>query len=240
MAINSVTTILSDALAPFTMTRFEAEQPNCIALFAVGRGGNPARHHHLLQTLANRRCTAIAPHFDMLASTVPTKAELDMRIRRLEACIDSCAHGKLPIVGIGHSIGATALLALQGAEGETLDGQQLITGSMPRLERLALLAEMLAIRLPKVLAALASGAMLAVAGSILHRLIGNEMSSPEVLGISAGATSASPSAFFAIAPGLFGQFTFAVTGSIAVLAIFFLNPGGPAFHRSAFYLPASR
>jgi len=140
MAIKSVTTILSDALAPFTMTRFEAEQPNCIALFAVGRGGNPARHHHLLQTLANRRCTAIAPHFDMLASTVPTKAELDMRIRRLEACIDSCAHGKLPIVGIGHSIGATALLALQGAEAETLDGQQLITGSMPRLERLALLA----------------------------------------------------------------------------------------------------
>jgi len=140
MGIESDTNIVSNDLEPFTITRIEAEQPKCIALFAVGRGGNPARHHHLLQTMANRSCTVIAPHFEMLASSVPTKAELDMRIHRLEASIDSCAYSNLPIVGIGHSIGATALLALQGAEGETLDGQQLITGATPRLERLALLA----------------------------------------------------------------------------------------------------
>jgi predicted dienelactone hydrolase len=76
----------------------------------------------------------------MLTSIAPTKAELDMRIRRLEASIDDCTSSNLPIVGIGHSIGATAMLALQGAEGETLDGEQLITGSTPRLERLAVLA----------------------------------------------------------------------------------------------------
>lgn len=70
----------------------------------------------------------------------PTKAELDLRIRILEASIDSCANADLPVVGIGHSIGATALLALQGAEGETIDGQHLFFGSKLRLERLALLA----------------------------------------------------------------------------------------------------
>ncbi|MGO7418362.1 iron chelate uptake ABC transporter family permease subunit, partial [Rhizobium ruizarguesonis] len=41
--------------------------------------------------------------------------------------------------------------------------------------------DVLAIRIPKILAALASGAMLAVAGSIPQRLTGNEMASPEVL-----------------------------------------------------------
>jgi pimeloyl-ACP methyl ester carboxylesterase len=136
MSVLSVDTEL-DA---FSITRIEAEELRCIALFAVGRGGNPARHLPLMQTMADRGCTVIAPHFEMLASIVPTKAELDLRIRRLEASIDTCAHGDLPVVGIGHSIGATALLALQGAEGETLDGRHLIFGSRSRLERLALLA----------------------------------------------------------------------------------------------------
>ena len=140
MGIECGTNIVSNELASCTITRFVAEHPKGIALFAVGRGGNPARHYHLLQTLAQRGFTVIAPHFEMLASTIPTKTELDMRIRRLEASIDSCACSNLPIIGVGHSIGATALLALQGAEGETFDGQPLITGSTQRLERLALLA----------------------------------------------------------------------------------------------------
>lgn len=41
-------------------------------------------------------------------------------------------------------------------------------------------------RLPRVLAAAAAGAMLALAGTILQRLSGNPMASPEVLGVSAG------------------------------------------------------
>lgn len=127
-------------LESFTIMQIKAEHPKGNALFAVGRGGDPARHHRLLRTVADRGFTVIAPHFEMLASSVPTKAELDIRIRRLEASIDSCAHTNLPVVGIGHSIGATALLALQGAEGETLEGNPLIVGSSSRLERLALLA----------------------------------------------------------------------------------------------------
>ena len=42
-------------------------------------------------------------------------------------------------------------------------------------------------RWPRMLAALAAGAMLAAAGTLLQRLTGNPMASPEVLGISAGA-----------------------------------------------------
>nr|WP_254701578.1 Fe(3+)-hydroxamate ABC transporter permease FhuB [Neorhizobium galegae] len=85
------------------------------------------------------------------------------------------------------------------------------------------LDEILAIRAPKVFAALASGAMLAVAGSILQRLTGNEMASPEVLGISAGATFGVAIALFAIAPGFSGQFAFAVGGAISVLTIILLS-----------------
>jgi iron complex transport system permease protein len=85
------------------------------------------------------------------------------------------------------------------------------------------LDDILAIRAPKVFAALASGAMLAVAGSILQRLTGNEMASPEVLGISAGATFGVAIAPFAVAPGFSGQFAFAVSGAVAVLAVILLT-----------------
>ncbi|MGL3605439.1 iron chelate uptake ABC transporter family permease subunit [Rhizobium sp. G187] len=62
------------------------------------------------------------------------------------------------------------------------------------------LGDILAVRTPKVLAAFASGAMLGVAGLILQKLTGNEMASPEVLGISAGATLALRSRFLPSAP----------------------------------------
>ncbi len=42
-------------------------------------------------------------------------------------------------------------------------------------------------RLPRIVAAACAGALLGVAGLILQRLTGNEMASPEVLGVSAGA-----------------------------------------------------
>ncbi|MGO7893155.1 Fe(3+)-hydroxamate ABC transporter permease FhuB, partial [Rhizobium leguminosarum] len=89
--------------------------------------------------------------------------------------------------------------------------------------------DVLAIRIPKILAALTSGAMLAVAGSILQRLTGNEMASPEVLGISAGATFGVAIALFAVAPGFSGQFAFAVAGAISVLFVIFASSRRSAF-----------
>ncbi|KPF42631.1 Fe(3+)-hydroxamate ABC transporter permease FhuB, partial [Rhizobium sp. AAP43] len=85
------------------------------------------------------------------------------------------------------------------------------------------LGDILAIRAPKVFAAFASGAMLGVAGLILQKLTGNEMASPEVLGISAGATFGVAIALFAVSPGLSGQFVFAVAGAVAVLGVILLT-----------------
>lgn len=51
-------------------------------------------------------------------------------------------------------------------------------------------------RLPRVLGAGAAGIMLATAGCILQRLVGNPMASPELLGISAGALLGSAAALF--------------------------------------------
>lgn len=83
--------------------------------------------------------------------------------------------------------------------------------------------DILAIRAPKIFAALAAGAMLGVAGTILQRLTGNEMASPEVLGISAGATFGVAVGLFAIAPGFSGQFAFAAAGAASVLALILLS-----------------
>ncbi|WP_442878718.1 Fe(3+)-hydroxamate ABC transporter permease FhuB [Brenneria sp. g21c3] len=50
------------------------------------------------------------------------------------------------------------------------------------------LTQLLPWRWPRVLAALAAGVMLAVAGTLIQKLTGNPMGSPEVLGISSGAS----------------------------------------------------
>ncbi|SIQ94402.1 iron complex transport system permease protein [Rhizobium sp. RU35A] len=93
-----------------------------------------------------------------------------------------------------------------------------------RLMPPALFGDLLSLRLPRILAAFAAGMMLAAAGSILQRLTGNEMASPEVLGISAGATLGVAVAVFVIAaPGLFTQLGFSALGAFAVLAIIVLT-----------------
>lgn len=70
-------------------------------------------------------------------------------------------------------------------------------------------------RLPRVLAAAASGVMLAIAGTILQRLSANPMASPEVLGISGGCAIAlilsifllpSPSNMMLVSIGTLGAF----------------------------------
>ncbi len=114
------------------------------------------------------------------------------------------------------TVGLLLVIGLSMFVGRSVDGRlAILSGEMA--------PDILAIRAPKVFAALASGAMLAVAGSILQRLTGNEMSSPEVLGISAGSTFGVAVGLFAVAPGLFGQFVFAVSGAIAVLAVIFFS-----------------
>ncbi|WP_412065341.1 Fe(3+)-hydroxamate ABC transporter permease FhuB [Rhizobium sp. SYY.PMSO] len=83
--------------------------------------------------------------------------------------------------------------------------------------------EVLPYRLPRIVGAFAAGAMLGVVGAILQRLSGNEMASPEVLGISAGATLGVTAALFLLpAPGMAAQLGFGGMGAFAVLIAIFL------------------
>ncbi|MEF2551633.1 Fe(3+)-hydroxamate ABC transporter permease FhuB [Aurantimonas sp. A2-1-M11] len=73
-------------------------------------------------------------------------------------------------------------------------------------------------RAPRLLAAASAGAMVAVAGLILQRLTGNEMASPEVLGVSAGSAFAFALSLFVVGDlGLFGESLATSLGGLAVL-----------------------
>ena len=81
----------------------------------------------------------------------------------------------------------------------------------------------IATRTPRILIALAAGICMAVAGTVLQRLINNPLASPDLLGVSAGATAA-----IVISSLLTGQSLFvlnpliALTGSAVMLAILVL------------------
>lgn len=80
--------------------------------------------------------------------------------------------------------------------------------------------DILIYRWPRVVAAFAAGIMLGAAGVILQRLTGNEMASPEILGVSAGATVGVALALFTFTSrGLLLQLGFAGLGAMTVLTL---------------------
>ena len=131
---------LQDGTESFDVTLFEAEQPSRVVLFAVGGGGNPERHAPLLAALAERGCSVAAPHFERWVSPIPTDDDLLLRARRLALALDVVARAGVPVVGLGHSIGATMLVALAGGEVWRRPGQPLAIAADSRVERLALMA----------------------------------------------------------------------------------------------------
>ncbi|MEO9341148.1 Fe(3+)-hydroxamate ABC transporter permease FhuB [Mesorhizobium sp. SB112] len=83
---------------------------------------------------------------------------------------------------LGGAVLAASLVVALGSAlliGRNPDGWFLATG--------ATLETLMPWRLPRVIAALGAGMMLGMAGTFLQRLTGNEMASPELLGISSGA-----------------------------------------------------
>lgn len=84
-------------------------------------------------------------------------------------------------------------------------------------------AEILPFRWPRIMAALSAAVLLGGAGVILQRLTGNEMASPELVGISAGATGGMAAALFALtSAGLLVQSAFAALGALVALAVMLL------------------
>lgn len=81
------------------------------------------------------------------------------------------------------------------------------------------LGDLIAWRLPRMTGAAAAGAMLAMAGVILQRLTGNDMASPEVLGLGGGASLAL-TVVLVISPaaGLGMQIGAMVVGALAMVA----------------------
>lgn len=83
-----------------------------------------------------------------------------------------------------------------------------------------LLAELLPFRAPRTVAALAAGGMLAAAGTILQRMTGNPLASPEALGISAGAgVGLAVVLFTQFAPAMGARLAGAAIGVLTVLIV---------------------
>lgn len=82
---------------------------------------------------------------------------------------------RLALLALGLVLACSLALCL-GRNGQ---GWQLVTG--------ADLADMLPWRLPRILTALAGGALLATAGVILQKLSGNPLAGPEILGVGAAS-----------------------------------------------------
>jgi len=131
---------LNDGADSFDVVLFEAADPSAAVLFSVGGGGTPERHLPLLTSLHESGCTVAAPCFDRLVTPIPTEAELLTRARRLRLALDQIAQPRLPTTGIGHSIGATMLLALAGGQAWMRDRTRLDIPPEARLQRLALMA----------------------------------------------------------------------------------------------------
>lgn len=130
---------LNDNGTPFDVTFLDLSNPTCVVLFAVGSGGNPERHLPLLTSLVDHGCAVVAPHFERLVSPRPTEGDLLQRARRLRLALDYVARPKIPAFGVGHSIGATTLLALAGAQLWLGPGQRLDIEREGRFDRLVLM-----------------------------------------------------------------------------------------------------
>lgn len=129
-----------DGAEPFIVSVHKAAENSPVVLFAVGAGGQPERHATLLNALAACSCTVVAPHFEQLASLIPTEADLTLRARRLSLTLDAFVQPGATAAGVGHSIGAATLVAVTGAQMWLGTGRRVNIAPDSRLNRLALLA----------------------------------------------------------------------------------------------------
>ncbi|UUO24916.1 hypothetical protein FGD67_18115 [Colwellia sp. M166] len=132
--------IIEDGGVPFDVSIHEGDKNCPVVLFAVGSGGQPERYSTFLKELVESDFTVIAPHFERLLSPHPREEELALRGRRLSLALSAFSQPGAKVVGVGHSIGATTLFALAGAQMWLGPGRQVNISREKRLLRLALLA----------------------------------------------------------------------------------------------------
>lgn len=134
------TQMLQDGMDSFKVSVQQAATGAPVVLFAVGAGGQPERHATLLNALAESGCMVVAPHFERLASSMPSEDELTLRARRLSLALDAFIGPTAKAIGVGHSIGAATLVAMAGAHMGLEPGRRIWIAADGRLTRLALLA----------------------------------------------------------------------------------------------------
>lgn len=129
---------LEDGTA-FDVTLLARPASSRVVLFAPGRGGDPARHQPLLEALHAGGATVIAPHGELFLNPRPTAEQLLERARRSLTAVQVLAPTGVPLHGVGHSIGASLLLAAAGAEA-WLSAEQPLRIPELELETLSLFA----------------------------------------------------------------------------------------------------
>lgn len=128
---------IDDGEGPFAVTVHGGDGQT--VLFAAGRGGDPDRHAPLLAALAAAGCLVLAPHLPFLPRPVPDANDLNRRLRRLERTLAALAPSGRPLLGIGHSLGATILVLMAGGRGQTMMGETVVAARTD-FARLVLLA----------------------------------------------------------------------------------------------------
>lgn len=108
---------LTDDHGPYDALFHPGVAGRSLVLFAVGSGGDPRRHQGLLAALADAGHAVIAPCFERRVGARVAPGELDQRCTRLAAAACAVFQPGMAMVGVGHSIGGTALLLLAGARG---------------------------------------------------------------------------------------------------------------------------
>lgn len=133
------TEILQEGAEAYKVSVHEADKHSPVVLFAAGSGGHPERYSNLLKVLIKSEFTLIAPHFERIVSPIPQEKELTLRARHLSLALDAFSQSRV-ITGVGHSIGATILLALAGGQIWLGPDRHVEITRDDRLVRIALLA----------------------------------------------------------------------------------------------------
>ncbi|MDH2067271.1 alpha/beta hydrolase [Pantoea sp. GD03673] len=140
MRVNQETLELEIAEKNFDVTLFQVSDATDCILFAPGLGGSPLRHMGLIQTFAHHGISVVAPHFELLTSPFPTKAELIERVQRLDLAAEKFCSHYVSVSGVGHSLGAAVSLIYAGATAWSSAREAVSFNGHIILNRLVLLA----------------------------------------------------------------------------------------------------
>lgn len=160
-----------------------------------------------------------------IADAVPDVAAARRRHRRRRATV----------VGAGIAVaGAIALAALSsGAAGVSPDRvMAVLLGGGDRLDRFVVLD----LRLPRILAALLVGVAFSLAGAVFQSTLRNPLASPDILGISAGASLGAVWAILGLGAGGALVAGFAFGGGLVVAVVIWLAAWRQGLHGVRFVL----